>query len=83
MLNRELRVVTFLTSAQNRKLAKNESKFDFQLKIKSFLGSSDLAPDHGLRTPIAHWASYVVRGITHLKVRFVLDFAKSQIAEKN
>ena len=31
----------------------------------------------------AHWASYVVRGITHLKVRFVLDFAKSQIAEKN
>ena len=31
----------------------------------------------------AHWASYVVGGITHLKVMCLLDFAKSQIAEEN
>ena len=31
----------------------------------------------------AHWASYVVGGITQLKVRILLDFAKSQIAEEN
>ena len=31
----------------------------------------------------AHWASYVVGGITQLKVKILLDFAKSQIAEEN
>ena len=32
---------------------------------------------------IAQWASYVVGGITHLKVEKLLDFAKSQISEEN
>ena len=51
--------------------------------------------DHGLRTPNegikqrylknwaeAQWASYVVGGITHLKVKKLLDFAKSQTSEE-
>ena len=32
---------------------------------------------------IAQWASYVVGAITHLKVKNLLDFAKSQIAREN
>ena len=37
----------------------------------------------GHQTTNAHWASYVVGGITQLKVKILLDFAKSQIAEEN
>ena len=35
------------------------------------------------RVHTAHWASYVVGGITNLEVPKLLDSAKSQIAEEN
>ena len=58
--------------------------------LEALLYFAQLEIDHVTQKPketsqstCAHWASYVVGGITQLKVKILLDFAKSQIAEEN
>ena len=57
----------------------NKTKFGIRWRIRT--AENLYAITMNLFT--AQWASYVVGGITHLKVWFLLDLAKSQIARKN
>ena len=47
------------------------------------LFKSNVLSDRSYNGYSTQWASYVVGGITNLKVKNLLDFAKSQIAEEN